>query len=73
MQNGPLCVFQARGDILSQRGRASMTKHRPQSTKVRAKAEGPVWSQVSLPCHSHATDQTLGLFVLCRAKSLQSC
>ena len=42
MQNGPLHVFQAIGDILSQRGRASVTKRRQQSTKVTAEAEDPV-------------------------------
>ena len=55
MQNGPLRVFQAIGDILSQRGRASVTKHRPQSTKVRAKARDPVSGRVSLLCHGSAT------------------
>ena len=40
------CIFQATGNILLQRCRASMTKHRPQSTRVRAKAINPTWSQV---------------------------
>ena len=40
------CIFQATGNILLQRCRASMTKPRPQSTRVRAKAIYPTWSQV---------------------------
>ena len=39
-------IFQAIGNILLQRCRASVTKHRKQSTKVRAKGIDPIWSQV---------------------------
>ena len=40
-----LCIFQAVGDIPLQRCRASRTKQRQQSTKVRAKGIDPTWSQ----------------------------
>ena len=41
-----LCgVFQATSNILSQRCRASRTKHRQQSTRVRSKGMDPIWSQ----------------------------
>ena len=37
LENRLSCIFQALGNILLQRYRASMTKHRQQSTKVKAK------------------------------------
>ena len=43
LEKGGLCIFQAIGNILLQRCRASMTKHRQQSTNVRI---DPLWSQV---------------------------
>ena len=46
IEKGLLCVFQAIGNILLQRFRASTTKHRQQSTKVRAKGTDSTWSQV---------------------------
>ena len=46
-ENGLSSIFQALGDILSQRNRASMTKHRQQSTRVRAKGIDPMWSHIS--------------------------
>ena len=42
LEKGLLCIFQAIGNILLQRGRGSMTKHRQQSTKVKAKGMGPI-------------------------------
>ena len=46
LEKGLLCIFQATGNIPLQRYRASITKHRQQSTKVRAKGVDPIWSQV---------------------------
>ena len=49
-ENGLSCIFQAEGSILlSLRNpwcRVSMTKHRQQTTHVRAKGMDSVWSQV---------------------------
>ena len=54
LESGLLCVFQAPGNILFQRCKASMTQHRLQSTRVRAKGTDLVRSQVCsslwLPC-----------------------
>ena len=47
LENGLSCIFWAMGNILFHKYRASMTKHRKQSTKVRAKGIDPIWSQVS--------------------------
>ena len=46
LENGFSCILQAIGNILLQRCKASMTKHGPQSTWVRAKEIDPTWSQV---------------------------
>ena len=46
LEKGLLYQFQAIGNILLQRCRASMTKHRQKGTKVRAKRRGPIWKQV---------------------------
>ena len=46
LEHGLSCLFQAIGNILLQRCRARMTKHRQQSTEVRAKGLDPIWSQV---------------------------
>ena len=46
LENGQSRIFQAIGNIILQRCRASMTKHRQQSTKVRAKGIHPMWGQV---------------------------
>lgn len=51
-----LCVFQAIGNILLQRSRASMTKHKQQSTHVRAKGIDSMWSQV---CFFYYTNTTI--------------
>ena len=47
LENGLSSMFQALGNILSQRNRASMTKHRQQGTRVRAKGIDPVWVHIS--------------------------
>ena len=44
--NGLSCIFQALGNIFLVRFRASMTKHRQQSTRVRAEGIDPIWSQL---------------------------
>ena len=46
LEKGTLCVFQAIGNIPLQRHRVSKTKHRQQSTRVRAKRIAPIRSQV---------------------------
>ena len=46
LENGFSCILQYIGNILLQRCKASMTKHGPQSTWVRAKEIDPIWSQV---------------------------
>ena len=40
------CIFHAIGNIILQRCRASMTKHRQQSPKVRVKETYPTWGQI---------------------------
>ena len=40
------CVFQARGSVILQRSRASMTKRRRQSTKVRTRGIDSTWNHV---------------------------
>ena len=45
LENGLYCTFQAKGNILSQKCRASDTKHRQQSARIRAKGIDPMWSQ----------------------------
>ena len=47
LESGLSSIFQALGNILSQRYRASMTKHKQQSTRVRAKGIDPTWSHIS--------------------------
>ena len=46
LENVLSCVFQAVGNILLQRSRASIKKHLQLSAKVRAKGIDPIWSQV---------------------------
>ena len=50
LENGLSCIFQAQGSILlslrSPWCRVSMTKHRRQTTQVRAKGMDSVWNQV---------------------------
>ena len=46
LKKGLLCIFQTIGNIPFQRYRSSMTKHRQQGTKFRAKEIDPLWSQV---------------------------
>ena len=49
LENELSCIFQAVGNMatfFNKRCRASMTKHRQQSTKVRAKEIDSIWSQV---------------------------
>ena len=50
LENGLSCIFQAIGNIL-QRCRASMTKHRQQSTRVRAKGIDLIWNHIVLLCY----------------------
>ena len=47
LENELSSIFQALGNILSQRCRASMAKHRQQSTGVSAKGIDPMWSHIS--------------------------
>ena len=49
LENGLYCTFQAIDNTLSQKCRASNTKHRQQSIRIRAKGIDPMGSQ---PCSS---------------------
>ena len=42
LKNGLPCIFQVISNILLERCRANMTKHRQQSTRVRAKEIDPI-------------------------------
>ena len=54
LEKGLSCIFQAIGNRSFTKCRASMTKHRRQSTEVRAKGIDPTWSQV---CSLSQTEQ----------------
>ena len=59
-ENDVSYIFQALGNILLQKCRASMTKLRQQSTGIRAKETDPIWSQVcSSLLHYHIFSSTL--------------
>ena len=61
LEKGLYCIFQATGNIVLQRCRASMTKHRQQSTRVRNKGTDPLWSQVCSLLQNYRMNSALPL------------